>query len=302
MPGAGHLVHMPSHVYIRVGRYEDASAANVKAIAADEKYITQCRAQGIYPAGYYPHNIHFLAAVLVMQGRSAEAMEAARKAASKHGHEVPEGLEGFSHLLEALPLLAMVRFGRWDEIASENAPPADPPFVRAMYHFARGMAYSATGKPAEAKEELTRTERYATAPGIRDVKILDLNSLANIAQIGVSMLRGEIGLKAGNHQEAIQAFQRAVKLEDALLYSEPPEWFITPRQYLAHAYLTANQPSEAERVYREDLRRHRNNGWSLRGLEESLRKQGKTAEADRIHEQFEEAWKRADVRLNASRL
>jgi hypothetical protein len=190
MPGAGHLVHMPSHVYIRVGRYSDAAAANVKAIAADEDYITQCRAQGIYPAGYYPHNIHFLAAALVLEGNSAEALQAARKAASRHGHDVPEGLEGFAHLLESLPLLTMVRFGQWEAIAKEPEPAPGQPFVRSMYDFARGMAFSATGQPAKAAQELSLTEKFATGPEIKKTKILDLNSLADIASIGVWILRG----------------------------------------------------------------------------------------------------------------
>ena len=301
MPGAGHLVHMPSHVYIRVGRYADAAAANIAAIRADEDYITQCRAQGIYPAAYYPHNIHFLAAAHVMEGRSADALAAARKARLKHGHALPQELEGFAQILEALPLLAMVRFGQWDAIERETEPAAGPPFVRAMYHFARGMAFSAAGQPARAKQALESSDRLASGSEIRDTMIWGLNSLADIASIGTSILRGDIASKAGRHGDAITAFQRAVDIEDDLLYSEPPDWPIPPRHYLAHAYLVAGQPANAERVYREDLKRHRNNGWSLKGLEESLRRQGKTADADRVHEYFQRAWQRADVHLTASR-
>jgi tetratricopeptide (TPR) repeat protein len=301
VPGAGHLVHMPSHVYIRVGRYLDAAAANRKAIAADEDYITQCRAQGIYPAAYYPHNIHFLAAALVMAGRSAEAMQAARKASARHGHEVPEELAGFAQLLEALPLLTMVRFGQWAAIEKEAGPAADQPFVRSLYHVARGMAFSATGRPGPAQAELALAQQQAFRPVLKSMKIFDLNSLAEIAEIGVWMLRGDLAEKAGQSDEAVAAFRRAVDIDDSLLYSEPPDWFIPPRQYLAHAYLSAGNAAEAERVYREDLKRHRNNGWALRGLEESLRKQGKTAEADRVRADFERAWRQADVRLSGSR-
>jgi hypothetical protein len=161
MPGAGHLVHMPSHVYIRVGRYGDAADANVKAIKADEDYITQCRAQGIYPAGYYPHNIHFFAAAVVMEGRRDEALRAARKAAAVHHGDVPEGLVGFAHLLEALPSLAMVRFGQWDEILASPRRSAAPPFVSAMDRFARGIAFSTKGKPADAKVEFAALEKIA---------------------------------------------------------------------------------------------------------------------------------------------
>jgi tetratricopeptide (TPR) repeat protein len=301
MPGAGHLVHMPSHVYIRVGRYADAAAANVKAIAADEDYITQCRAQGIYPAGYYPHNIHFLAAALVMEGKSGDALAAARKAASKHEHDIPEGLEGFAYLLKALPSLTMVRFGQWEAILKDAEPPEGQPFVRSMHHFARGMAFSAKGEAVTAGKELAATEQWASRPEVRNTKILDLNPLGEIAAIAVGMLRGDIAEKAGRHDEAIAAFQHAVDIEDGLLYSEPPDWFIPPRQYLAHAYLAAGKAADAERVYREDLNRHRQNGWSLRGLEESLNRQGKTAEAGRVHEEFKRAWQQADLRLPASR-
>lgn len=301
VPGAGHLVHMPSHIYIRVGRYADAAAANVKAVAADENYITQCRAQGIYPAAYYPHNIHFLTAALVMEGRRADALQAARKSASQHAHNVPEGLDGFAHLLKALPLMTMVRFGQWDEIGKEEEPPADQPFIRSIYHFARGMAFSANGKTGNAKDELALTEKAATDPDLKDMKILDLNSMAQIAQIAVATLRGDIAEKDSQYDDAVASFQRAVELEDTLLYSEPPDWFIPPRQYLAHTYLSAGKPADAERIYREDLKRHRRNGWSLRGLEESLRKQNRMAEADKVHRDFERAWQQADIQLAASR-
>jgi tetratricopeptide (TPR) repeat protein len=301
MPGAGHLVHMPSHVYIRVGRYADAAAANIAAIRADEDYITQCRAQGIYPAAYYPHNIHFLAAAHVMEGRSADALTAARKAALKHDHAAPEELQGFGQILESLPMLTMVRFGNWGAIEKAPEPEARRLFVRAMYHFARGMGFSATQQPALAKEALDSADRLASSAELTNTKIMGLNPLSDIAAIATSMLRGDLASKAGRHEEAIAAFRRAVEIEDGLLYSEPPDWPIPPRQYLAHAFLAAEKPADAERVYREDLKRHRSNGWSLKGLEESLRRQGKTAEAERVHEEFRRAWQRADVHLPASR-
>jgi tetratricopeptide (TPR) repeat protein len=204
-------------------------------------------------------------------------------------------------LLEALPLLTMVRFGQWAAIEKEAGPAADQPFVRSLYHVARGMAFSATGRPGPAQAELALAQQQASRPVLKSMKIFDLNSLAEIAEIGVWMLRGDLAEKAGQSDEAVAAFRRAVDIDDSLLYSEPPDWFIPPRQYLAHAYLSAGNAAEAERVYREDLKRHRNNGWALRGLEESLRKQGKTAEADRVRADFERAWRQADVRLPGSR-
>jgi tetratricopeptide (TPR) repeat protein len=170
-----------------------------------------------------------------------------------------------------------------------------------MYHFARGMAFSAGEKPVQAKAELESAQQYASDPALESVKILDLNPLADIAEIGIWMLRSDIAEETGLHQEAITAFRRAVVIEDGLLYSEPPDWFVSPRHYLGHAWLMADKPAEAERVYREDLKRHRRNGWALRGLEESLRRQGRTEEADRVRTEFQRAWQRADIKLAASR-
>lgn len=302
VPAAGHLVHMPSHIYIRVGRYEDAAQANIRAIAADEDYITQCRAQGIYPAAYYPHNIHFLNAALAMDGRSKEALEAARKVASQHDHQMMnEPGFGFAHLLKTMPALTMVRFGMWEEAVAEPAPPADQVFGRAMYHFARGYAYSARKEPEQAQAELAALRKLAADPSLKDLTIFEQNNLTALAEIAVAMLEGEVARRSGDYDAAVAAYRRAVEADDSLRYSEPPDWPLPPRQYLAETLLAAGRSQDAERVYREDLRRHRNNGWSLYGLEQALRKQGKTKEADQVRAQFDTAWQRSDVRLVASR-
>ncbi len=302
VPAAGHLVHMPAHIYIRVGRYADAANANVKAIAADEDYITQCRAQGIYPAAYYPHNIHFLNAALMMDGRRTKAIDSARKVAAQHDHSaMHEPGFAFTHLLKTLPLLTMVRFGMWDDILREPEPPADQPFGIAMSHFARGFAHSAQGRSADAASELAALQKAAADPVLKDMKIFELNSLAQLGEIAAAMLEGEVAEKRGNGEAAIAAYTRAVEMEDSLLYSEPPDWPLPPRQYLGEAYLAAGRSKEAERTYREDLKRHRANGWSLHGLEKALRAQGKVAEADEVHRRFERAWQRAGLPLQASR-
>jgi tetratricopeptide (TPR) repeat protein len=293
---------MPAHVYMRVGRYSHAVEANVRAVAADEDYITQCRAQGIYPAAYYPHNIHFLNAALSMEGRSKEALESARKVAARHDHQAMQAPGfGFAHLLKAVPMLTLVRFGRWNEILSEPEPPADQIFVRAMHHFGRGFALSASGNKEEAAQELTLLRKLAADPSLQELKIFDLNSLSSLAGIATAMLEGELAQRAGRHADSAAAFRRAVELEDSLLYSEPPDWMLPPRQYLAAALVAAGRLPEAERVYREDLKRHRLNGWSLFGLEQTLRKQGKTQAADNAKQDFVKAWARADVPLAASR-
>jgi tetratricopeptide (TPR) repeat protein len=290
---------MPAHIYIRVGRYEDASKANYAAIRADEDYITQCRAQGIYPAAYYPHNIHFLTATLAMEGRSAELMDASRKVGGQHDHAaMNQPGFGFPHLLHALPKLSLVRFGRWDDILKLEQP-ADSAFDQGMWHFARGMAFMSTKRLTEAQAELNRLRIAAQQPELANLKIFDLNSLASIAQIAVEVLDGEITAKRGNTAAGVKHLRKAVELEDNLLYSEPPDWPIPPRHNLGAVLLTAGRAAEAEQVYREDLQRHRNNGWALYGLAKSLEAQGKDA-AD-VWVRFNKTWRRADVQLTASR-
>jgi tetratricopeptide (TPR) repeat protein len=293
---------MPSHIYIRVGRYGDGTEANRKAIVADEDYITQCRAQGIYPAGYYPHNIHFLFATLSMEGRSREAHDAAVKVSTRHNHEQMEALGGFAHLLKAMPLFSQVRFAKWDDILAAPDPGSDMKFVQAIRHFARGYAFVAKGDAAKADAELSTLRVLAKDPAVTEVKILELNSLGQLTAIAENMLAGEIAAARKNTREAVRLLNRAVEIEDNLLYSEPPDWPLPPRQYLGVILLNAGRAKEAEAAFRKDLDRHRNNGWSLRGLADSLIKQGKTADAARAEESFRKAWSRADFELRSARL
>ncbi len=301
-PGAGHLVHMPSHVFIRVGRYEDAAAANERAVQADEDYITQCRAQGIYPAAYYPHNVHFLNAALVMSGRSKEAIDSAFKVATRHAdHMLKEPGFGFAQLLRTIPVMTLVRFGKWEEILKQPQPAADLPYVRAMYHFARGHALAAQGKQQEARAELDAMRAAAADPSLKDEKVFDINSLEKLAGIGVAMLEGELAYRKKDWGGSIGIYRKAVELEDALLYSEPPDWMLPPRQYLGAAQLAAGKYADAEGTFRGDLKRHRDNGWSLKGLEMALRKQGRETEAGDAVARFRKAWNRADVSIESSR-
>jgi tetratricopeptide (TPR) repeat protein len=195
----------------------------------------------------------------------------------------------------------MVRFGQWEEILKEPEPSPDQVFGRAMHHFGRGFAFSALKQPSQADAELTSLRKLAADRSLSEMKILDLNSLAGLAQIALAMLEGEIHQASGRQPQAIANFRRAVQMEDGLLYSEPPDWMLPPRQYLASSLLSSGQAKEAEEVFRQDLNRHRGNGWSLYGLEQSLRKQGKAREADEVRGQFQQAWARADVQLKGSR-
>lgn len=301
VPGAGHLVHMPSHIYIRVGRYADASAANVKAIAADEGYITQCRAQGIYPAAYYPHNIHFLFTTLSMEGRSKDALEAAQRVSGLHGHEeMQEPGFGFPHLLKTMPLFGLVRFARWDEIMNRAAPDAGQPFGLVIYRFARGLALAHRNNISAASAELASLQTAAKNPDLPRLKIFDQNDLATLASIAENLLAAEIASKRNNPDMAVVFARKAVNTEDNLRYSEPPDWPIPARHFLGAILLRNGRAKEAEAVYREDLKRHRNNGWSLCGLMDSLKAQGRNQEATEVERQFLKAWAQADIPITSS--
>lgn len=299
MPGAGHLVHMPSHIYLRVGRYDDASDANVKAILADEDYIAQCQAQGLYPIGYYPHNIHFLWASSSLEGRSEVAIDAAEKTASRVPIDMAAQVPNLQWFL-VTPLYAQVRFGRWSEILTTPPPSAELPYVMAMWHYARGVAFAARDELDDAREELAALEKMAAAPEMEEFN-LNQASGTHILSLAAAVVAGEIAAKADRIDEAVAHLEEAVALQDELPYMEPPTWHYPVRQSLGAVLLDAGRLEEAEAVYREDLERWPNNGWSLFGLLQTLRAQGRTQEADEVEARFEKEWERADVTLTASR-
>ena len=302
VPGAGHLVHMPSHIYIRVGRYHDGSIANEHAIEADDDYVSQCRAQGIYPVAYVPHNHHFLWATTTMEGRSADSIAAARHTAD----HVIRGLMRDPQLVmlqhySSIPYYALVRFGKWDEILEEPAPDADLLYPTAVWHYARGIAFVRLGKLGEAKKELEQVRTIAANPALEEMRLWGLNPTSSLAEIAAGVLQGELAAARGNVKTAVASLRKAIAIEDGLIYGEPPDWFYPARQNLGAILLEAGRAHAAEKVYREDLARFPDNGWSLFGLAQSLRAQGKTSEAEEVERQFEEAWKFADVEITASR-
>ena len=298
-PGAGHLVHMPSHIYRRLGRYADASEANVQAIAADEDYITQCRAQGIYPLGYYPHNIHFLWDAASMEGRSEVAIDAARKVASKLSAEKLREMPMLNSFA-VVPLFAYTRFGKWEEILQEPRPADDLLFLAGIWHYARGLAFTATGRLGAAATELESLDKIAADKSLQELALFSPNSGAPIIKIAAEVLAGRLAAKRGETEKAIAHLHRAVLLEDALVYTEPADWHYPVRQSLGAVLLQAGRAAEAETVYWEDLRRNPENGWSLFGLMKSLEAQGKTEQAEEIEQRFRKAWDRANVTLTAS--
>lgn len=299
MPAAGHMVHMPSHIYIRVGRYADAAAANVKAIDADEDYLSQCQAQGLYPLSYYPHNLHFLWAAATFEGRSRVAIDAARDVAAKVPHH-HAGAVAWNTDFPVTPLLAYVRFGQWRAILTEPAPPTDSPYARGIWHYARGMAYVAHNRLDRAEAEVASLARALGHEAFSST-LKDSPLHANL-QIASRTVEAELAGRRGRFEEAVRLAEAAVALEDGLPYNEPPVWHQSPRHVLGALLLEAGRAMDAERVYREDLARFRENGWALFGLMQSLEAQGRHDEAHAVKTRYEKAWQRADVTLTSSRI
>ena len=300
VPGAGHLVHMASHIYQRVGRYADAAHSNELAIAADEDYITQCQAQGIYPMAYYPHNLHFLWFAATMQGRSRIAIASARKTAAQVSDSALAALPLLAGF-RVVPWYALTRFGKWDEMLVEPAPPPANRFMTGTWAYARGLALLAKQRRDEAAKMLD-TVRAVAADTSLDFTLFSQNTARAILSVAPEVLAGELDAASGKHDPAIAHFQRAVTLEDALVYTEPEEWHYPPRQALGAELLAAGRPREAEVVYWQDLRKHPENGWSLYGLAQAQAAQGKAAQAADTRARFEKAWSQADIQLTASRI
>jgi tetratricopeptide (TPR) repeat protein len=301
-PAAGHLVHMPGHIYQRVGRYADVVKANQLAILADEDYISQCRAQGIYPLGYYPHNIHFLWFGATMAGQSKLAIESARKTVNS----IPVDAVKQMPILQTFLLVedfALVRFGKWDEILALPATPRfDSLFTRGIRHYARGMAFARKGKLPEAHKELAAVREIAADPElVATPASMSANMPDSVMRIAAETLAGEIAAEAREFDTAIAHLEKAVRLQDALAYTEPDDWHYPTRHSLAAVLMQAGRYDEAETVYWNDLREHPKNGWALYGLAQALRAQGKIEAAKSVEADFREAWKHADVTLTSSR-
>ena len=299
MPAAGHMVHMSAHIYQRVGRYADAVRSNELAILADEDYITQCQAQGLYPMGYYPHNIHFLWFAASFDGRSKLAIESARKTASKVQDEALKQLPLMA-IFRVVPYYALTRFGKWDEMLREPEPPAFSPYSRGIWHYARGLALVAKGQLDAADQELAKVKETLKDQAL-DQRLFSPNHARAVLSVAPEVLAGEIAAAKKNYDAAIAHHERAVRLEEALVYTEPAEWHYPPRQALGAILLEAGRPAEAETVYWADLKRNRNNGWSLFGLTQALRTQGKNDEATVVEARFKKSWERADIIPTSSR-
>lgn len=299
MPEAGHTVHMPSHIYQRVGRYADAMKSNQLAIAADEAYIAQSRAQGLYPMAYYPHNIHFLWFAATASGQSKVALDAARDVASKVDDQMLKDVP-LTAVFRMVPYWTLARFGLWKEILEESKPPATNAFLTGSWHYVRGLAFVATGKLDLAEAELGKLREIMNDPSL-DSALFSKNTARTVLRIAPEVLAGEIAAARGQFDAAIAHLDRAVRFEDALVYTEPSEWHYPPRLALGAILLESGRPDEAETVYWADLQKNRDNGWALYGLLQALQAQEKKHEAAIVEERFKKAWADADVQLSSSR-
>jgi tetratricopeptide (TPR) repeat protein len=294
MPGAGHLVHMPTHIYIKLGQWDLAAEHNAHALHADEEFIRDRHPTGAYPMGYYPHNFHVMWYALNMLGRSQDAVKAARNIGDKVSPEVVKQVPGLEYFSPAL-LYTLVRFSRWDDILRQPAPPRHLGYTTGIWRYARALAY--TGRHQADSAAIEQDSLLAIAAVTAPEQMMNLNSAKALLDIAVAHLAGEMAAEKGVTDEAVKQLQVAVRGEDELIYEEPPAWFMPLRQRLGAILLAAGRPVQAEKAYREDLARRPENGWSLFGLAQSLRAQNKTEAAAKIEQRFEQAWKTADVKL-----
>jgi len=297
-PAAGHLVHMPAHIYSRVGDHPAAAHCNELAVVADKKFLGTTQEQGVYRLMYYSHNMHFLAFAACMDGNFAEARDAAAKLVSNvaPGVKAMPDLEGFL----PTPMIVLFAFERWDDLLKLRAP--DPSFVttNALWHSFRGMAFANTGKTAEAEKEQKQFQDLVSK--IPPDKMYDqLNKVADVFKVHDNILTGLIARSRGDNSAALESLKKAVASEDALSYSEPPAWYPPVRPTLGKLLLANNQAVEAEKVFREDLERNPRHGRALGGLRDALKAQNRQYEADQIDRQFRAAWKVTDAAKASSR-
>lgn len=300
MPAAGHIVHMPGHIYIRVGRYEDAITTNEHATHADESYIQDQRpGANFYTAGYYPHNYDFMAFAALMIGRGEKAIEAAEQVREL----VPKDMLGspgmdFLQNGSTRHLQVRVRTGDWQTILDTPEPAANLPHARGIWHYARGRALAARGDTDAAEKELEQLTTIAASPEVEPMS-MEFNRSADILAVAREVLAGRIASSKGEHDKAVEHMQAAVEAEDALRYGEPPEWTVPVRQEQGEVLLAAQRYDEAAEAFREDLDKFPRNGWSLHGLAEAERALGNTREANDIEKEFEDVWAKADIKLAA---
>jgi tetratricopeptide (TPR) repeat protein len=297
VPGSGHLVHMPSHIFIRTGRYADAADANARAIEVDEAYFALAPQPDFYSL-YFMHHVHFLAYAAMMEGRYQTALDAARKIEKNIPPDFLKNYVTFADGFMPTSLHVMIRFGKWDAILAEPEPESWRLLSRAERHFARSVALANLGQTSEARREIELLDKVAA--GFTDEWKMGNNAAHDVIAIARKMAEGELAYREGQVEQAFALLREAVTLEEALRYDEPPGWMQPVRHALGALLVAEGRHAEAEAVYRADLERHPNNAWSLLGLEQSLAGQGKIDEARALSADVQKAWARADVKPVAS--
>lgn len=299
MPGAGHLVHMPAHIYLRVGDYTRSLESNVQAVKADEDYLSNSNNRGMYRLMYYPHNVDFISYSSLMTGRSNLGIQTAMKLAYKGGL-ITTSNPVFAQYFSIEPMLAFTRFGKWNDILSLPDPDDDQLYIRLIWRFTRGMAQLRSNNLAQAEKEFLQLDSLSKMDTLNAV-YFSFNPAAKIAKVPQQLLQGELLIKQKKVSEGIALLEKAVQAEDDLSYMEPPDWKIPARQFLGAALLENGKFAEAEKVYLDDLKNNPENGWSLKGLMLAQDKLGKKVEAAATAKRFEKAWKDADITISSSR-
>lgn len=299
--GAGHLVHMPSHIYINTGDYHLGTLSNLRAVEVDSAYTTACHAQGVYPLTLYPHNYHFLAATATLEGNSKIAWMAAKKLQEHTAADIMDqpGWGTLQHYY-IIPYYIAVKFGMWDTILSLPSPVKDLTYPKAILHYAKGMAYLGKQDMAHAQKEMASLKTLAADTTLRDLTVWGINTTADLVQIAEKILAAEIAARESRLDVAVSLLKEAVVIEDGLNYNEPPDWFFSVRHHLGAALIRAKKYNEAEKIYRQDLQTWKKNGWALIGLHNALMLQKKDKEAQTVKAAFDQAWQYADVKIASS--
>lgn len=299
--GSGHLLHMPSHIYINTGDYHLGTLSNLRAVETDSIYTTACHAQGLYPLAYYPHNYHFLTATAALEGNSKLSWIAAKKMQQHTPTDIMRepGWGTLQHYY-SIPYYVAVKFALWDSIHALPRPEKDLVYPTAIWHYAKGMAYLGKGDIPKAQKISDSLKMLAKDTALQHLTVWNINTTADLVQIASFVLSAEIAAKQNQMESSIHWLNEAIKIEDALNYNEPPDWFFSVRHHLGNILLKAGKYPEAENVYRNDLKKWKKNGWALIGLYQSLVYQKKDDEAKRIQTAFNEAWQYADVEIKSS--
>ncbi|GGM89717.1 hypothetical protein GCM10010967_23220 [Dyadobacter beijingensis] len=301
VPGAGHLLHMPSHIYINTGDYHQGSFSNIRAVGADSSYITACHAQGAYPLAYFPHNYHFLAATATLEGNAGLAWTAAEKVQQYTAKAVMRtpGWGTLQHYY-TIPYYIAVKFSMWDRVLSLPGPAKDLVYPRAVWHYARGMAFLGKRDLSRAQEEMSSLARLAKDTTLNAITVWNINTGSDLVKIASKVLAAGLAARQNQLDKSAALLREAVLIEDNLNYNEPPDWFFSVRHHLGAVLLKAGRNAEAERVYREDLLTWKKNGWALIGLYNALMQQKNTGEAQSVKSAFDQSWKYANVKISSS--